>query len=331
MNSSNPLNNANRARRRWLRALPALTAWPFVGAGAQTNQRTVRLVVPFAAGGSTDAIARLVAQRLASNLGVNVVVDNKPGAGGAIASELVARAPADGNTLLLATTSTHAILPVANPRLGYDPVRDFAPVGLVARAPNVLVTSPALPIKTVAELIAVGRQRRLNFASSGNGTITHLVAEAFVHGAGLQATHVPYKTGVQALTDLVSGQIDFQFDSIVWTLPQVRAGKIRGLAVTGATRSALATELPTVAESGLPGFEGVTWFALVAPAGTAVEWTERLHAELQRVLALPDTQEKLAAQGAEGAAGPAAELMRLMQDDRTRWAKVARDAGVKFE
>lgn len=163
---------------------------------------------------------------------------------------------------------------MANPKLPYDPVRDFASIGLVARAPNVLVVSPALQVNTVKELVALAKSRpgQLSFASSGNGTITHLVAELFNSSAGVQAVHVPYKTGVQALTDVVSGQVAFQFDSIVWTLPQVRAGKLKGLAVTGLTRSALAPDLPTMAESGLPGFEGVTWFALPCPPPRRRTW-----------------------------------------------------------
>jgi tripartite-type tricarboxylate transporter receptor subunit TctC len=299
-------------------------AWP---------SRPLKLVVPFAAGGSTDAIARLVAQKLAGALGQQVVVENRPGAAGAIASEQVARSPGDGYTLLMATTSTHAILPVAKPKLPYDAVADFAPVGLVARAPNVLVASPALGVSSVQDLVAQARARpgQLSFASSGNGTITHLVAELFLGMAGVKAVHVPYKTGVQALADLVSNQVQFQFDSIVWTLPQVRAGKIKGLAVTGLKRSLLAPELPTMAESGLPGFEGVTWFAFVAPAATPRDVLARLNRELHASLQAADVQEKLAGQGGEPAPGAPEDLTRLMREDRTKWGKVVQQAGVKFE
>lgn len=309
----------------------AVTAMPALAQGL--SARPVRIVVPFAAGGSTDVLARLVGQKMADGLGQGVVVENRPGAGGAIASEQVARAPADGHTLLMATTSTHAILPVANPKLPYDAARDFAPVGLVAQAPNLLVTGNGLQAADVRGLVALARAASppLSFASSGNGTITHLVAELFRSMGGFQAVHVPYKTGVQALADLVSGQIGFQFDSITWTLPQARAGKIRALAVTGLKRSALAPDLPTVAESGLPGFEGITWFGFVAAAATPADALVRLGGELSRALQSAEVREKMAAQGAEVASGRADELARLMREDSVRWGRVIRDAGVRFE
>ena len=295
--------------------------------------RPVKLVLPFATGGSTDAIARMVGQKMSESLGQPVVVENRPGAAGAIASQQVAAAAADGYTLLMATTSTHAILPVVNSKLTYDAVRDFAPIGVVARAPNLLIASPAAGVASVAELIAKARANpgTLSFASSGSGTITHLVGALFKTSAGIDAVHVPYKTGVQALPDVISGQIAFQFDSIVWTLPQVRSGKIKGLAVTGRERSALAPELPTVAESGLPGFEGVTWFAFVAPAATPPAVVAHLNRELNKALESADVREKLAAQGAEPAPGAPEDLARLMREDTVKWGKVIKDAGVKVE
>ncbi len=312
-------------------AAAVLALSPVLAQGYPT--RPIKLVVPFAAGGSTDAVARLVGQKMGEAMGQSVVVENRPGAAGAIASEQVAKSPADGYTILMATTSTHAILPVANPKLPYDAFKDFAPVGLVARAPNVLIVSNSLGVSDVKGLVQLAKSKpgQLSFASSGNGTITHLVGELFKSSSGVQAVHVPYKTGVQALADVVSGQVGFQFDSITWTLPQARAGKIKALAVTGAKRSALAPELPTVAESGLPGFEGVTWFGFVAPAATPPDVLARLSTELGRALAAPDVQEKMAAQGAEAASGRADELSRLMREDAVKWGKVIRDAGVKFE
>jgi tripartite-type tricarboxylate transporter receptor subunit TctC len=295
--------------------------------------RAVKLVLPFATGGSTDAIARTVGQKMSESLGQPVVVENRPGAAGAIASQLVAGAAGDGYTILMATTSTHAILPVVNSKLAYDAVKDFAPIGMVARAPNLLIASPAAGVDRVADLIAKARANpgTLSFASSGSGTITHLVGELFKSSAGIDAVHVPYKTGVQALPDVISGQIAFQFDSIVWTLPQVRSGKVKGLAVTGSERSALAPELPTVAESGLPGFEGVTWFAFVAPAVTPAAVVARLNRELNKALESADIREKLAAQGAEPAPGTPEDLARLMREDTLKWGKVIKDAGVKVE
>ena len=295
--------------------------------------KALKIVVPFAAGGSTDVMARLLGQKMGESLGQAVVIENRPGAGGAIASDQVAKAAHDGYTLLMATTSTHAILPVANPKLPYDAQKDFVPVGLVARAPNVLVASNSLGVQDVKGLIqlAKGQPGKLSFASSGNGTITHLVAEAFNKAAGLQAVHVPYKTGVQALSDVASGNIAYQFDSITWTLPQAKAGKVRALAITSSKRSALATELPTVAESGLPGFEGLTWFGFVAPASTPAEVIQKLSQALGLALQQPETQTRLAALGADAASGKAAELEQVMKEDGLKWGQVIRDAGVKFE
>ncbi len=309
--------------------LPAMTQTP-----AQAfPTRPIKLVVPFAAGGSTDAMARLVGQKMSDALGQPVIVDNKPGAAGALGSELVARAAGDGYTLLMATTSTHAILALANPKLSYDAVRDFAPVGLVARAPNVLIVGNSLGVNDVRGLLQLAKAKpgQLSFASSGNGTITHLVAENFMATGGIKAVHVPYKTGVQALPDVVSGQVAFQFDSITWTLPQARAGKLKALAITSLQRSPLAPDLPTVAESGLPGFEGLTWFGFVAPAATPPDVLARLSATLGRVLHTPEVREKMAALGAEAASGSAEDLAQLMRDDTAKWGKVIRESGVKFE
>ena len=200
---------------------------------AQYPVKPVKWIVPIAAGGPNDIMTRAVAVELAAALGQPVVIENRAGAGGSVGTEYVARSPADGYTVLMATTSTHAILPVANAQLPYDAQRDFVALGLVAKAPNVLVVSPSLGVTTVKALIELARSKpgQLSFASSGNGTITHLVSEAFNKAAGIQATHVPYKTGVQALSDMVSGAIAYQFDSITWTLPQAKAGKIRALAI----------------------------------------------------------------------------------------------------
>ena len=323
---------------RWIdKALLVMACAPALATAQAMAQefpnRPVKLVLPFATGGSTDAIARMVGQQMAQSLGQPVVVENRPGAAGAIASQQVAGAAGDGYTILMATTSTHAILPVVNSKLAYDAVKDFAPIGLVARAPNLLIASPTLGVAAVADLIAKARSNpgTLSFASSGSGTITHLVGELFKSSAGIDAVHVPYKTGVQALPDVISGQIAFQFDSIVWTLPQVRSGKIKGLAVTGRERSALAPELPTVAEAGLPDFEGVTWFAFVAPATTPPATVARLNRELNKALGAADLREKLAAQGAEPAPGTPEDLARLMREDTIKWGKVIKDAGVKVE
>ena len=296
-------------------------------------QKTIKIVVPFAAGGSTDVMARLVGQKMAEALGQAVVIENRPGAGGAIASDQVAKAAPDGYTLLIATTSTHAILPVANPKLPFDAKKDFVAIGLVARAPNVLVVSPQLGVQDLKGLVQLAKSQpgKLSFASSGNGTITHLVAEAFNKAAGIQAMHVPYKTGVQALSDLVSGGIAYQFDSITWTLPQAKAGKVKALAISSSKRSALAPELPTVAESGLPGFEGLTWFGFMAPAGTpepilkrladeAVAWSNTdKAAKLRETFAIPNKPKNLA------------ETRKDWEAEVPVWIKMAVDLGIKLD
>ena len=296
--------------------------------------KPIRLVIPFAAGGATDFIARALGQKFTESMGQQAVVDNRPGAAGAIAADIVAKASPDGYTLLVATTSTHVILPLTNPKVPYDAGKAFASIGLIATATNLLVASPTLPVNTTAELIALAKSKpgQLAFASSGTGAITHLISEAFNARAGIKALHVPYKTGVQALPDIVSGRIAYQCDSIIWTLPQVKAGKIKGLGVTSAKRSSLAPDLPTVAET-LPGFEGVTWIALVAPAGTPAPALSRLNAELNRAVQSADFIQKMAGQGAEAASGSNTpdQLNTMIRSDSEYWGKVIRDAGVRIE
>ncbi|MFN0161996.1 MAG: Bug family tripartite tricarboxylate transporter substrate binding protein [Burkholderiales bacterium] len=295
--------------------------------------RAVRIVLPFAAGGSTDAIARALGQKLFEAWGQPVVIDNRPGAGGAIAAEHVAQGSMDGYTLLMATTSTQVLLPLVNRKLGYDPQREFAPIVLVAQAPNLLVASPTLAAGSLRELIALARAKpgAYSYASSGNGTITHLIGAAFAAAAGIKAVHAPYKTGVQALPDLVSGQISWAFDSIVWTLPQVRAGKLKGLAISSRERSPLAPELPTVLESGLPDFEGITWFALVVHSAVPRELIGRINADVNRILRSAEMKERLAGHGAEVSGGSPSDVWRAVRDDTARWERVIREAGIRIE
>ena len=292
--------------------------------------RPITLVVPFTPGGGTDAIARALATRISTALGQNVVVDNRAGAGGAIAANSVLKAPADGYTLLFGTVSTLVVLPLTQP-VSYDVAKDFAPIGLVAKAPNVLLVSPKIPPNTVNEFIAYAKANpnKLNFASSGQGTITHLIGELFKMQAGIDVQHVPYKTGVQALGDLVSGQVQFSFDSIVWSLPQVQAGKLKGIAITSATRSTLAPDIPTVAESGLPGFEGITWYALVVATGTPENVMQALRSALnasQQDKALVD---RIANFGAEPLIGGRLEYDNLIRSETLKWSKVINMPGVK--
>ena len=314
-------------------ALAVIIGTAFANAGASAQPwptRPITMIVPFAAGGATDAIARMLAQRLSEGLGQQIVVENRAGAAGGIGALAAAKAAPDGHTILMATTSTHVILPLTQSNLGYDALKDFAAVGMVATAPNILIASPKLSANSVSELIAYAKSNpgKVNFASSGQGTITHLIGELFTNQAGIEAVHVPYKSGVQSFAELNDGQVHFLFDSIVWSLPQIRAGKLKGLGITSAQRSSLAPEIPTIAESGLPNFEGVTWFALVAPARSPDAAVKRLQSELQSALADPELVKRLATLGAEPVKFSDRNFNETVLDDMRKWGSVITKAGV---
>lgn len=295
--------------------------------------RPIHFVVPFPASGPTDIITRAIGQKLSEVVGQPVVIDNRPGAGGAIGSEAVARSAPDGYTILMGTTSTHSIGPTLNPKTPYSVERDFAPVSLVATAPNILVVSPRLPVKNVRDLIALAKAQpgKLNYASSGVGTIIHLSAELFRSMAGIEIVHVPYKGVALAIPDIVSGQVALMFDNIVSALPQVKAGHERALAVTSLRRSALAPDIPTVAESGLPGYESDTYFGVFGPAHTPKPVIALLSRNLSQVVQFPDLKEQLAKQGAEPVGSDPEQLVAAVRSHTTKWEKVIRDAGVKIE
>ncbi len=295
--------------------------------------RPIHLVVPFPAGGPTDVIARAIGQKLSDAVGQPVVIDNKPGAGGAIGSEAVARSAPDGYTVVIGTSSTHSIGPALNPKTPYKVERDFAPVSLVATAPNVLVVSPKLAANNVRELIALAKAQpgKLNYATSGVGTIVHLSSVLFANMAGIDIVHVPYKGVTQALPDIMSGQIALMFDNIVGVLPRVKAGQEKAIAVTSLKRSALAPNIPTVAESGLPGYESETYFGIFAPAGTPETVVTKLSQDLAQVLKRPDLKELLATQGAEAVGSDPAKLAAVVRADTAKWEKVIKAAGVKIE
>ena len=307
-----------------------------IPAAAQTwPSRTITLVVPFAAGGGTDAIGRVVAEKLAARLGQPVVVENKAGAASAIGTAYVAKAAADGYTLLMTTNSAMVILPLtqAAGSLNYDRA-DFAMIGLTGILPNLLIVSPKIPANSVSELIAYAKARpgQLSFASSGNGTITHLIGELFKARTGIDVVHVPYRTGVQSAPDVMEGRVQYIFDNIIWSLPMIRAGQLKGLAITTSQRSTLAPDIPTVAESGVPGFEGITWLGLVAPAKTPEPVIARLAAELKAVLADKETIAKLAATGAEPPAAPGPDGMSaLLDEDIARWRGILSDGKIKLQ
>ena len=312
-------------------AVLALTA---VGAPAQTYPtKPIRLVVPFPAGGTTDILAREVGQTLSASLGQPVVIDNRPGAAGNIGSELVAKSAPDGYTLLMGTVGTHAINPSLYARLPYDHVADFAPVILVARVPNVLEVTPSLPVYSVADLIKLAKQSpgRINFASSGSGTSIHLSGELFKTMAGVDMTHVPYKGSAPALTDLIGGQVQVMFDNLPSSLPQIKAGKLRAIAVTSTQRAPALPDVPTIAESGLPGFEATSWFGVVAPAGTPPAIVARLNADVNQWLQTPDAKEKLLAQGAAAAGGSPEQFAAYIRAETEKWAKVVKASGAKVD
>lgn len=327
------------AASRRLAGIAACAAAMLLGSapGAAVAQgypaKAIRFVVPFPPGGATDIITRTVAQKLSEQLGQPVVVDNKPGAGGAIGSDLVAKAAPDGYTILMATTSTHSIGPALNARLPYNPERDFAPVSLVATSPNLLVVTPAIPVNNLKEFIAYARAHpgQLNFASSGTGTIVHLSGELFKRMAGLDMVHVPYKGTALAVPDLINGQVTMIFDNIVSAMPQVKSGKVKVLAITSAKRSSLVPEVPTMAEAGLPGYTSDTYFGVFAPAGTPKEIVDRLAREIARAVNAPEVRDRLAAQGAEAVGGPPAELAAAVRGDAEKWGRVIKEAGVKVE
>lgn len=321
-------------RRSLLAGLPFLAAAPLARAQSAWPAKPIRLVVPFPAGGATDLLARAIAQGLGSALGQAIVVDNRPGAGGTLGSSEVARAPADGHTLLMATSSTHSIAPHLNPNLPYNAEADFTPVAWVANATNIVVVPKDLPVASIKELIAYAKARpgQLNYASSGNGTIVNLTAEAFKAQAGVFIVHIPYRGTALAIPDLVSGKVQLLFDSIVSGLPHVKDGKLKALAVTSAKRSALVPELPTVAESGLPGFTSDTWFGVYGPKGLPASITNRVAEELQRTMRQRDVADRLARLGAEPVfdAGPAA-FAAMVKADSARWAKLIRDRKITLE
>jgi len=294
--------------------------------------RPIRFVVGYPPGGATDIIARAVALRLTDALGQQVLVDNRPGAGGILGSDIVARATPDGYTILLATTS-HGVNPSLYAKLPYDTVKSFAPVTQVASLQQVLVVNPALPVKSVADLIALAKAKpgQLNFASSGAGQALHLAGELFKTLAGIDIVHVPYKGGAPARTDLLAGQVHMMFESMISVMPFVAGGKLRALAVSGAKRSPAAPGLPTMAEAGVPGFDSSGWVGVLAPAGTPAPVVGRLHKETVGVLAQADVRERLASSGGEVVGSTPEAFAEFIRQQLATWAKVVKASGAKIE
>jgi len=295
--------------------------------------KPVRIINPFAPGGATDIIARQVAQKLTETWGQAVIVENRPGASGAIGVEAVAKSPPDGYTLLIATQTTHAANPALYAKLPYDPQKDFAPLTLAGSTPLALLVHPSLGISSVKELVDYARSNpgKLRFASGGNGTSQHLTAELMKSLSSTSMLHVPYKGAGPAMTDLLGGQVDFMFDNLPTALPHIKADKLRGLAVTTAARSPLAPELPTMAEAGLPGFELSTWFAFFAPAATPRDVVEKIATDMRRALAQPDMKEKLTAIGVDIRGSTPDELAAFHLAEIAKWGKIIKDSGAKLD
>ena len=299
---------------------------------AQYPVKPVRFVAPYPAGGVNDIVARILGQRMTAALHQPWVIDNRPGRGGNIGTEAVAKSPSDGYTLLHGGMGSLTLGPFLG-KVSYDAVRDFTPITLTARAPNVLAVHPSLPVKSVKDLVALAKTRpgELNYATSGVGSTPHLTAALFASMANIRMVHIPYKGGPPATTDLLAGQVPIGFAPIPSFLPHIMSGKLRGLAVTGLQRSPSLPSLPTVNEAGLPGFEMSPWFGVLAPAGTSAEIIARLNGELVRILRSPDVAAQFSAQGVEPAYSTPEEFLALIKADLGKWGKVIAEAGIKGE
>ena len=295
--------------------------------------KPVRVVVPSSAGGGTDIVARVIAPRLTERLGQQIVIENRPGAGTMIGIEVAAKSPPDGYTVLVAP-STLALNSVVFKKVPYDAARDFAPITQLVSSTSILTVHPSVPVRTVKELIAFARSRpgQMNYASAGTGTYPHMTMELFNSSAGgLKMVHIPYKGTAPAMIDLLAGHVSVMASTILTGMPQIRAGRLRPLGITSLKRSAAAPEIPTVAESGLPGFESVQWYGAAAPAQTPKEIVARLHTEMVRVLQVPEVKERFIADGTDPVGNSPEEFGRYIRDEIVKWTKVARDAGMKPE
>ena len=311
-----------------------LALFAATGATAQDYpSRPITLIVPYAAGGGNDVMARIVAEKMSKSLGQQIVIENKGGAGGSIATRQVAKAAPDGYTLGLGGTGTHAINPTLYPNVGYDPRKDFAPVGLIATSALVVLVNTSVPARTIPELIALARRDpgKLNYASAGVGSGIHLGAELFATMAGVKLTHIPYKGSSPALTDLIGGHVAIYFSSLPPAIALIKEGKVRALAVTGPARSPLLPDLPTVAEAALPGYESVLHYGIVAPAGTPMPIVDKLNAAMQAALGETDVRERIIADGAEPLPGTPEDYAADIDREETKWSKVVKVSGAKVE
>jgi tripartite-type tricarboxylate transporter receptor subunit TctC len=313
-------------------------AFLFMGLGhavvAQTYPaKPIRIVVPFPAGGIADLFSRHIGQKLTDTWGQPVIVDNRPGAGGNIGAEIVAKSPPDGYTLVMGSIGTHSVNVSLFSKLPYDPLRDFAPVALVMEAEGLLVLHPSVPVKSVKELVALARARpgQVAYASAGHGTASHLAGELFKSMAKVDMVHVPYKGNVPAITDLIGGQTSLLFATMPTVLPQVEAGRLKALAVTGSVRSPAAPKLPTIAEAALPGYSVTNWIGLFAPAGTQRDIVVKLNGETVRIMQAPEIQKRLLAEGAKFTPTTPDQFTAFVKSEIAKWAKVVKEAGIRVD
>jgi tripartite-type tricarboxylate transporter receptor subunit TctC len=318
---------------RFLAAIAAATIVPVAAAQDYPGSKPIRLIVPFPAGGGTDIFARVIGNKLTESLKWVVIIDNKPGAGGNLGIDAVAKAPPDGYTLGLGQTSNLAINPTLYPKLPYDSLKDLVPIVLVADAPLVLVVPASSPYKTLGELIEAAKKKPgdITFGSPGNGTVAHLTGELLQSAAGVKFQHIPYKGSAQAITDLIGGQVQSYMSSVPTALSHIKAGKLRPLAVSSTKRAATLPDVPTIAEAGYKGFDANTWFGLVAPKGTPPAIVEKINAEVNKVLKSTDVREKFAAEGGGALGGSSQEFAALLKADYAKWGKVVKDSGVKLD
>jgi tripartite-type tricarboxylate transporter receptor subunit TctC len=303
---------------------------------AQTQgypSRPIRLICPFPPGGTTDLVARLVAQKLTEAWGQQVVVDNRGGAGGVIGTEMVAKSLPDGYTVLLGSITTHAVNPALYKKLNFDPVKDFAPVSLVVSSPQLLAVHPSVPVKSAQELIALAKAKpgQLNYASAGSGTSPHLTFELFKSVAGINVTHVPYKGTGPAITELVGGQVQMMITGVVALMPHVKSGKLRALAVTSQKRVASLPNLPTIAESGLNNFDVSSWFGVFLPAGSPKDLVSRMNSEIRKMLEIPEVRQRLIDLGADPASNSPQEFAAYVKSEMARWGAVVRETGARVD
>jgi tripartite-type tricarboxylate transporter receptor subunit TctC len=305
-------------------AQPATDTWP---------PRPVRLIAPFPPGSTADVIGRVLGQKLSQRLGTQVYVDNRVGASGNLGADAIAKAPPDGSTIGVVTSSTHAVAVTLSPNLPYDPINDFTPITMIANSPYVLVVTPKLPAKNIAELIALARSKpgTLNYGSAGPASLAHLAGALFGSLTNIAITHVPYKSTAQSVVDLISGRLDMQFATIAPTLANIREGQLRALAVTGRQRVEALPDTPTMEEAGVPGYEATLWFALTAPAKLPANLSARLNREAVAILGTPEMKEVLAQQGFIGEPGPPEALTAQIRADIAKWKEVIPKAGIKLE